>query len=374
MFNHRFRECIRLGVAPELLHWASTPHGGKGGSPPPAPDYTGAAQAQAGASKENLTQQTWANRPEQITPWGRTSWGAASNIDPSTGQPVTQWTQTQTLDPRIQGSLNEQLDVQSGRSRLASGQMGRAGQALNQPFNWSGAPAAPGSMEQAQQEAYARTQKFQAPEREIARESMDQRLANQGITIGSKAYETEMRRQGDQEARQDQQNLQGSFAEGRAQGGYQGNVRQQYIAEEAQRRGIPINEMNALLTGQQVSSPQMPQFQSAGQAQAPNLLGAAQAQGQYGMSAYNAQQQGSNDLWGGVGQLAGTAASLYFSDERLKQNIKRVDTHPLGIGIYEYDAPWGHEIGVLAQEVVKVRPDLVKQHESGYLMVNYGGL
>jgi hypothetical protein len=30
--------------------------------------------------------------------------------------------------------------------------------------------------------------------------------------------------------------------------------------------------------------------------------------------------------------------------------------------------------GVIAQEVERVRPDLVKRHASGYLMVNYGGL
>jgi hypothetical protein len=30
--------------------------------------------------------------------------------------------------------------------------------------------------------------------------------------------------------------------------------------------------------------------------------------------------------------------------------------------------------GVMAQEVEAVRPDLVKRHASGYLMVNYGAL
>src|SRR3990172_1235789 len=373
MFSQRLRECIRLGVAPELLHWASTAQGGKG-SAPAAPDYAGAAQAQGAASNEAITRQTWANRPEQITPWGRTSWGANADVDPATGQPITRFTQTQTLDPRLQGALDEQLAVQGGRSRLASEQIERAGQALDQPFNWGAMPNAPGSMEQAQQEAYGRTQKFQAPEREIAREQMEQRLANQGITIGSKAYETEMRRLSDQESRQDLQNLQASFGEGRAQGGYQGQLRQQSIAEEAQRRGISINEMNALLTGQQVSSPQMPSFQGAGAAQPDNMLGAAGMQGQYGMQAYNAEQQANQNLWGGLGQLAGTGALFAFSDARLKWNVQRVGTHPLGIGVYEYDAPWGHGIGVMAQEVERIRPDLVKRHASGYLMVNYGGL
>ncbi|NBS94291.1 MAG: tail fiber domain-containing protein [Betaproteobacteria bacterium] len=30
--------------------------------------------------------------------------------------------------------------------------------------------------------------------------------------------------------------------------------------------------------------------------------------------------------------------------------------------------------GVIAQEVQQVRPDLVKRHANGFLMVDYGGL
>ena len=283
-------------------------YGGKGGSAPPAPDYTGAAREQAAMSKENIAQQTWANRPEQVTPWGRTSWNAWQDVDPATNLPVTRWGQQQTLDPSLQGALDQQIAVQRGRSDLASGQMGRVADEMAKPFDWERMPAAPGSMEAAQQEAYGRTQRFQQPEREIAREGMEQRLANQGITIGSKAYETEMRRLSDQESRQDLQNLQASFGEGRAQGGFQGQLRQQGIAEEAQRRGMSLNELNALLTGQQVGAPQMPAFQGAGAAQPPNLLGAATAQGGYNMQAAQMDQQGDQALWGGLGAAAGTAA------------------------------------------------------------------
>ncbi len=75
-------------------------------SGPPAPDYTAAANAQADASKDNLTQQTWANRPTQNTPWGSSTWQSQSAIDPSTGKPVTQWTNNVTVDPRLQGALD----------------------------------------------------------------------------------------------------------------------------------------------------------------------------------------------------------------------------------------------------------------------------
>ena len=66
---------------------------------------------------------------------------------------------------------------------------------------------------------------------------------------------------------------------------------------------------------------------------------------------------------------------MMMSDVRLKTNIVRIGTHPIhGVGIYEYDIQGERERGVIAQEVQQVRPDLVREHVSGYLMVNYGGL
>ncbi len=64
-----------------------------------------------------------------------------------------------------------------------------------------------------------------------------------------------------------------------------------------------------------------------------------------------------------------------FSDRRLKRNIKRVGTHRLGIGIYEFDYVWGeHATGVMADEVKQVMPDAVIRDKSGYDMVDYSKL
>jgi hypothetical protein len=67
------------------------------------------------------------------------------------------------------------------------------------------------------------------------------------------------------------------------------------------------------------------------------------------------------------------------SDRRLKENIVRVGSHPLGIGLYlfdyrmEYRAQWGHgrQFGVMAQEVEAVMPEAIVSHPDGYLTVNY---
>jgi hypothetical protein len=52
-----------------------------GGSAPPAPDYKGAAQATADGDLRNLNAQTVANRPNQVTPWGTSSWSQTPTVD-----------------------------------------------------------------------------------------------------------------------------------------------------------------------------------------------------------------------------------------------------------------------------------------------------
>jgi hypothetical protein len=67
--------------------------------------------------------------------------------------------------------------------------------------------------------------------------------------------------------------------------------------------------------------------------------------------------------------------TVVASDRRLKMNIRRIGTHLLGIGIYEYDYVWGeHAIGVMADEVRTVRPDAVIRGEDGYDRVDYSKL
>jgi hypothetical protein len=79
----------------------------------------------------------------------------------------------------------------------------------------------------------------------------------------------------------------------------------------------------------------------------------------------------------GVGMDASTlipiaaAAIAAGSDRRLKSNIVRIGTHPLGIGWYEYDIYGRREQGVMAQELLEVKPEAVTVMPSGYLGVYY---
>jgi len=152
----------------------------------------------------------------------------------------------------------------------------------------------------------------------------------------------------------------------------QNTVRQQMLAEQMQRRGMSLNEMNALLSGQQVAMPQMPGFNQSQRSETPDILGATQM----GFNAQMDQANAKNAMFGnllGAGAQLGSAAFM-FSDRRLKSNIKRVGTHAIGVGVYDFTMMGVEQRGVIAQEVQKVRPDLVRRHASGYLTVNYGAL
>lgn len=92
-----------------------------------------------------------------------------------------------------------------------------------------------------------------------------------------------------------------------------------------------------------------------------------------------AKKQAKNAGIGGIAQIAGAAIGLaVFSDERLKQNLVCVGRAKNGLKIYlgRYTKESGLDDGhlhlfLIAQEVQKIRPEAVKKHESGFLMVDY---
>ena len=78
----------------------------------------------------------------------------------------------------------------------------------------------------------------------------------------------------------------------------------------------------------------------------------------------------------GAGSIAG--AALAFSDERLKENLVRVGTARNGLPIYlgRYTKESGLDddklhLFLVAQDVQKIVPEAVHEHENGFLMVDY---
>jgi hypothetical protein len=80
-------------------------------------------------------------------------------------------------------------------------------------------------------------------------------------------------------------------------------MRQQQLAEEMQRRGFSLNEINAIISGQQVGMPQFSGYNQAGAAQPVDYMGAAHAQYGAAQDAYQNKQAGMNALLGAAGQF-----------------------------------------------------------------------
>jgi len=381
-------------------------------STPKAPDYTAAAEAQGQSSKEVTEQQSWANRPDQNTPWGQQSWNATPTWDPATKQYINKWEQTTTLNPDSQRALDAELGLQAGRSELGASLLPRAEQEFGQSMDWSkfqkmgdvvkGQQLTPEELQRGVKgEEYQRnlsteglteldpSQKYQQnandaiynqwasralPEQQRQSEQMRTRLYNMGLKEGDEAYDQEMQKLGQQQGdamqqaqyqatigsgaeaqrmlgmdaatraqmfgergqqgnfanqaagQQFQQSLaQGSFgneaagqafgmmsgaagqnfAQDTASSNQQTQQRQQQIAEEMQKRGFSLNEINAIISGQQVAMPTMPGFNTASKANEVNYSGAAQSQGQAALDAYNAKQQAYQGMMSGIGSIAG---------------------------------------------------------------------
>ena len=107
------------------------------------------------------------------------------------------------------------------------------------------------------------------------RDRQRQQQVNEQLSFGGQGFDQQMR-----------------------QSGMQNQVRQQAIAEQMQREGWSLNKINAMLSGQQVGMPSMPNFQAAGAAQPTQYLSAANMQGQQ-------QQQGQSDVFGALGSIGG---------------------------------------------------------------------
>jgi hypothetical protein len=159
----------------------------------------------------------------------------------------------------------------------------------------------------------------------------------------------------------------------------------QQLAQNQAVQQNPLNILQALRTGAQLNTANLPAVGVSQPGQLANwqgadMLGAATAQGQYDQSLYNAQAAANAQMMsagiGAAGALGGAGiGAAVKSDRRLKKNIKRIGTHVLGIGLYTWDYLWGEPFaGVMADEVEQVMPEAIVMHPSGFKMVNYSML
>lgn len=419
--------------------------------PPPPPNYTAAAQATAQGNLEATRAATQANRINQYTPYGTLTYSqtptgqydydaynkALSDYNTSLSkwnssggrqsggvindalsgimghmlppgsisqgysgpQPVAPkledfqkydpdsgWSQTMTLTPQAQAALDQQLALNQKYGEVANIGFDKARQIFENPQLDVGAlPERAINVGQTAQEAILSRLNPQLQQQD---EQLRTRLANQGITLGSDAYNRELNLQG-QRANdlQMQAALQGINLD-------QAN-RSAALQEQAYLQDRPLNLINALRTGNQVQAPQFQQFAQQQTTAGPDLLGATNAQYNAAVQANNAENAATSGMMSGLlgvgmgiaglpvagvggaagGSLGGNALNGLFSDRRLKKNIKHVGKMDNGLNIYSYEYIWGGptQIGVMAQEVEKINPDAVFE-VNGYKAVKYDRL
>lgn len=327
-------------------------------SPPPPPDYSGAAAATAAGNLEATRAASAANRINQYTPYGNMTY----NRDPNAATPDDGWSVTQSLSPGQQEILDRNTNLSTGLLGTAETGLGKVDELLANPtIDESKLASMPISGMSVQDAIMSRLE----PQMGRQREQLSQTLANQGIPIGSEAYTNAMTDQGNQENDlMTQAALQGI--------GTGLTARQQGIQEQAFTQDRPLNVVNALRTGSQVTSPQFTNVPQQQTTTGADYLGAAKQSGAWDQNVFNQNVGSHNNMVSGLFSMGSSAARA--SDRRLKSNIKRIGTHPLGIGIYEYDIFDRHEIGVMAQEVEQVMPEAVTTHPDGYKMVYYSML
>lgn len=260
---------------------------GKSSSAPPPPDYTSAAQATSAGNLEAARATATANRVSQYTPYGNQVY---SNVG---GNP-DQWRSDISLTPVGQQLLDYQNQTSLGLGQQATQALGRVNESMGQPFDY-------GSVQDVNDASYAAQTARLDPQWQQQQQAIESQLVNQGLRPGTEAYDNAMR----------------TFNQGRNDAYTQArlaaiNTAPQTYQMASAIRNQPLNELNALRTGAQITNPQFSNAPQQGQVAGADILGARNAQYGAQMQGYNAQQASDASFNQGLMSLAGTAAMFAF--------------------------------------------------------------
>jgi hypothetical protein len=272
--------------------------GGKGGSPPP-PDYRGAAIETAKGDIEAARLATAANRVNQITPYGELRYTTnPADVDQWGNQ---MWTATQTLSPAQQKLLDYQNATSEGLGELTGTGLNYVRGMLQDPFTTKNLPSLGFNAGETYQDAYMRRLQ---PQIQQSRDKLQQDLANRGIDIGSEAYQRAMF----QQAQRENDLLLGATTQGFGTGL---SARQQGFTEAAYQRNEPLNTLNAVRTGAQVTNPTFVSVPQQATTKGADLLGAATAEGNYNTASANANAAQNAGMTSGLFSLASTGVMAF---------------------------------------------------------------
>lgn len=256
---------------------------------PKAPDPAQTAAAQTGSNIATAAANAAMGNVNQVTPQGSLAYnqtGTYKYTDPATGRSydVPTFTATQTLSPEQQRLYETGVGTQQNLADLAKSQSGFLQEYMAKPFD--------GSNDATEARLMELGRKRLDPVFAERRAAQEQELANRGIAMGSRAYESAMR--GTSQAENDAYN----------QLLLTGN--QQAFAQGQATRNQPINEITALMSGSQVSSPNYAPTNMSPIA-TTDFAGLQQQGYANQMNNYNQQMQQRNSIMGGLFGLGAKA-------------------------------------------------------------------
>jgi hypothetical protein len=277
--------------------------GSKSASAPPAPDPKYVSQQQTQSNVNTAVANAYLNRVNQYGP---------QNVG---GVDVPLWNETTSLSPGQQKIYDSQQQLTQGTSDLANQYVSRIGDATSKPYSYDGLAPAPTYNEDYRRQQLQAIQDRNAPQMQRDRDALNQRLANQGISLGTDAWKAA---QDDYSRSVNDFRLGADVQAGNAaaqQYGLESNTRDRAIQEMTALRTQPINEVATLLgTGNGV---QQPQFSQVAQTQvAPTDVSGNywnQYQGQ--LAQQQMQQKSSDAAMGGLfglGSAGISGAASYF--------------------------------------------------------------
>ncbi len=204
---------------------------------PPAPDPLKTAQAQTGMNIDTAIAQQLVNMTGQNTPDGSLSYDQSgyTSFTDSNGKTyqIPKYTANQTLSAGQQELYDIGMGTQKNLAQMGQDQSAKIASLLSQPLDINN--------EDTEARLYELGSKRLDPQFARDEEALRTRLVNQGVRVGSDAYNAEMG-QFDQRRNDARNQL---LLSGRGQA----------VQEQLTERNAPINEISALMSGSQVSQP-----------------------------------------------------------------------------------------------------------------------
>jgi len=276
-----------------------------GSSAPAPPDYVGAAQAQGQANLEATIASGKINNPNVTNPYG------TQTVTWKGGQPSV----IQQLSPDQQALFDKSNQAKSTIADTGVLASKNVQQSLSKPLSFDGLPAAPKNSGQYRDDVIKAMMSRVDTDTAGQRSTKNSELIAAGIRPGTAAYDSAMGLI-DRQYNDARQNAIKAGGDAAAQDyGMDLQSRNQAIFEALQQRSVPLNEINALLSGSQVSSPFAGNlgYQPGANAQAAPIFGATQAQGQSQQNQYNQQQaMYNNNVAAGAGLIGSLGSAAMY--------------------------------------------------------------